>query len=97
MEVNNKRGCSLCDATWGDYRAVVEGEERRFCCSTCAAAFAEMISAVKNRNGWSSIDKLEIKGNNTTGRKCTAVSGKSTFNFYIKFNDDGTILDFHPL
>ncbi|MCL4347132.1 MAG: TA0938 family protein [Candidatus Thermoplasmatota archaeon] len=97
METNNKRGCSLCDATWGEYWSVVENENRRFCCSTCAFAFRNMVDEVKKRTGWPTIDRIEINGSNTTGRRCLATFRGGDFRFYVKFKDDGRIHDFHSL
>jgi len=97
LQINNTRGCALCDATWGEYWDEVEGEKRRFCCSTCAFAFRNMIDKVKESTQWPSIDRLEINGNNTTGRNCLAVCKAKTLRFYIKFNDNGRISDFHSL
>jgi len=97
MEVNNRRGCKLCDATWGEYWAEVDGERMLFCCSICSQAFRRMIDAVKFASGWKEISSLEISGNNSTGRRCTARSSERAFHFYIKFHEDGSILDFHEL
>lgn len=97
MEINYKNGCALCDATWGEYWDDIGGQRMVFCCDTCATAFRNMVDAVKNKNGWETLDKIVIAGNNTTGRKCTATAGGSGFRYYIKFNNDGSILDFHQL
>jgi hypothetical protein len=97
MQINNVHGCALCDATWGEYWDFVEGEKMRFCCSTCASAFRNMIAEVKKTAGWPRLDRLEIHGNNTVGRRCLATCDKNTLSFYIKFNDDGSIFDFHSL
>ena len=97
MEVNNKRGCALCDATWGEYWDDAAGTRMRFCCNICASAFANMIGTLKKTNKWTSIDRLEITGNNNTGRKCLASSHGKDFHFFIKFYNDGRILDFHKL
>lgn len=97
MEINNRRGCALCDATWGEYWDTVEGEKMRFCCDICAAAFRNMIDEVKRQNKWGAVDRLNISGNNNTGRNCEASHGGSSFQFYIKFHGDGSILDFHRI
>ena len=97
MEINYKKGCALCDATWGEYWDEVEGEKRVFCCDICAAAFKNMLGAVKKQNGWKQIDRLHITGNNNVGRKVTASYGGRDFRFYIKFHGDGEIMDFHEL
>lgn len=97
MEINNTDGCALCNATWGEYWDDVDGERMQFCCSICAAAFKNMVKAVKDANGWPRLDKLYIVGNNSSGRKCAASFGEAHYRFYIKFYDDGRIFDFHEL
>ena len=97
MKTNNTEGCALCNATWGEYRDEVEGERMVFCCDICAAAFKNMVASVEKENGWSSVDSIEIQGNNNTGRKCSARSGKNEFSFSIKFHNDGRVKDFHRL
>ena len=87
----------MCDATWGEHWDEVDGQRMLFCCDICAAAFKNMISAVKKANSWSRVDSLHIAGNNGTGRKCTASGEGSDFKFYVKFYNDGSILDFHKL
>lgn len=97
MEVSNKRGCALCDATWGQYWDDVDGQRMVFCCSICASAFKNMVKAVKENNSWAGIDTLDISGNNNVGRKCSASAGGRVYRFYIRFHDDGSIEDFHSL
>ncbi len=96
-DINHRRGCALCDATWGEYWDDVDGQRMVFCCDICAAAFKNMIEAVKGAKGWDAVDRLVITGNNSVGRKCTATSGGSDFRYYIKFHNDGRIFDFHQL
>ena len=95
--VNYRKGCALCDATCGEYWEEVEGQKMLFCCNICAAAFRNMVEAVKRANKWNGIDSLQITGNNISGRKCVATSSGSDFHYYVKFYNDGRILDFHVL
>lgn len=97
MRVSNRKGCALCDATWGDHREEIDGQVFRFCCETCAAAFRNMLDEIRKVRHWNEIEEVEIRGNNVTGRNCVARHGADSFSFYIKFNDDGSIMDFHEL
>ena len=97
LQINNIHGCALCDATWGEYWDDVENERMRFCCNICAFALKNMISEVKKSAHWPRLEKIEIQGDNTAGRKCLAAYNGNEFRFYIKFSNDGRISDFHRL
>ncbi|OWP56056.1 MAG: hypothetical protein B2I17_08790 [Thermoplasmatales archaeon B_DKE] len=94
METNNKEGCGLCNATWGEYYREIDGDRMFFCCSVCADIFENMVAEVKNRTGWKSIDYVELIGNYSAGRNCTARSGKSTFKYYFRTYSDGRMMKF---
>ncbi len=83
----NYEGCALCDATWGDYWRVIEGENTYFCCDICADAFENMIKKVKEVTGWPTVDSVEINGNYSSGRNCVATYGKEKLKYYFKHRD----------
>ena len=94
METNNRKGCALCDATWGEYYREIYGNRMFFCCDICADIFENMVSEVKKRTGWKNIDHVDLNGNFSLGRQCTARSGKETFNFYFRTYSDGRMMKF---
>jgi len=89
----NYEGCALCDATWGDYWRVVDGENMFFCCSICADAFENMVNEVKKVTGWDRIDEIKIEGNYSAGRDCFASSGNEYVNYFFR-HEDGRITEF---
>lgn len=86
-------GCAICGSTWGDYWSEVDGQKMFFCCEICAVEFQNMVSEVKSRTGWGSIDEIRIEGDQR-GRDCVAVSGSRSYGFRIRFNSEGRILTF---
>ncbi len=88
-----EEGCALCEATWGDYWAEIDGERMFFCCSICEIEFRSMVNEVKQRTGWRSIDEIKMAGD-YRGRECTALSGNHSFRFFVRFNSEGGIQDF---
>ncbi len=83
-------GCALCGATWGSYYEEVQGERLFFCCDLCAKGFREIVERAELER----IDLLEISGNYSLGRHCTAREGDRVRRFYVKFNDDAEISTF---
>ncbi len=83
-------GCAICEATWGDYWEVVEGQRMFFCCDICAIEFKNMINQVKKRTGWKTVDEIKMTGN-YRGRECTASYGSERYNFSIRFDSKGGI------
>ena len=83
-------GCAICQSTWGNYWAEVEGQRMFFCCEICEVEFRNMIDEIKRRTGWKTIDEIEIAGD-TRGRNCTAKSNGLTYRFQIRFNSRGEI------
>jgi len=86
-------GCALCEATWGDYWAEVEGQRMFFCCSICEIEFRNVISRVKQRTGWTSLDEIKMKGD-YRGRECTALFGDKLYQFFVRFGSQGEIQTF---
>jgi hypothetical protein len=86
-------GCAICQSTWGNYWAEVEGQKMFFCCEICEVEFRNMIGEVKRRTDWSTIDEVKITGDQK-GRECTALSGLSVFHFFVSFNSHGAIETF---
>ena len=91
-------GCAICGSTWGDYWEEVEGQRMFFCCEICAVQFKNMISEVKKRTGWPSIDEVTIKGD-YRGREVTALrgDGSSSYKFLVRFGSKGEIQKFAPM
>jgi len=86
-------GCAICQSTWGNYWAEVEGQRMFFCCEICEVEFRNMIEEVKRRTGWKKIDEFKIEGDQR-GRICTALSDAQSYNFFIRFNPRGAIETF---
>ena len=89
-------GCALCEATWGDYWAEIDGQRMFFCCSICEKEFRNMVNEVKRRTGWKSIDEIKMLGD-YRGRECTALSEARSYKFFIRFDSQGEIQDFSEL
>ncbi len=89
-----ERGCAICEATWGDYWEEVEGQRMFFCCDICAVEFKNMLSEVKKRTGWKTVDEIKMSGDHR-GRDCTAVCGKNRYEFFIRFDSKGGIERFN--
>ena len=86
-------GCAICESTWGNHWAEVEGQRMFFCCNICEIEFRNMLQEVKQRTGWTSIDEIKTKGE-PRGREITAISGGKSHRFLISFNSHGAILSF---
>ncbi len=86
-------GCAICQSTWGDYWAEVDGQKMFFCCELCEIEFRNMIEEVKRRTGWKAIDEIEI-GGDTRGRECTATLNGKAYRFQIGFNSRGDVNNF---
>lgn len=89
-------GCAICQSTWGNYWAEVEGQRMFFCCKLCETEFRNMIQEVKKRTGWKIIDEIQIAGG-TRGRQCKALFSGKAYSYQIRFNSQGEIGDFHEL
>lgn len=86
-------GCALCEATWGNYWAEVEGQRMFFCCDICEIELRNMVNEVKRRTGWKTIDEIKITGDHR-GRECTALFKNSSYHFFIRFDSQGAIETF---
>lgn len=78
-------GCAICQSTWGNYWAELEGQRMFFCCDICETEFRNMINEVRQKTGWKIIDEIKISGD-TRGRHCTAISGGDAYHFQVRFN-----------
>ncbi|MDG6928031.1 MAG: TA0938 family protein [Nitrososphaerota archaeon] len=83
-------GCALCGATWGSYYQEFQGQNLFFCCDLCAKGFGKILS----RSGFDKVDSIEISGNYSSGRHCTAVSGERTHRFFVRFSYDAEVSAF---
>ncbi len=91
-----EEGCALCESTWGDYWAEVEGQRMFFCCSICEVEFRNMVSEVKRRTGWKTLDEVKLAGD-YRGRNGTARSGNKSYKFFIRFDSQGGIQTFSAI
>ena len=53
-----------------------------------------MVDEVKKRTGWNVIDRVELHGNYSSGRECTAYSGNNQFKYYFRTYGDGRMMKF---
>ncbi len=97
MKTNNTEGCALCNATWGEYYREIEGEKMFFCCNICADILENMVKTVKKETGWNKIDYIELNGNYSKGRTCTAKSVNDEFKYYYRTYSDGKLMEFKKL
>lgn len=91
----NYAGCAICDSTWGDTWATIDGDRFFFCCPICAVQFRNVVARVRAATRWERIDALEIAGDRR-GRTVRATSGDRTARFEFAFNSDGELRRFVP-
>ncbi len=96
MKTNNTEGCGLCNATWGEYWREIDGDRMFFCCNICADIFETMVSKVKENTGWPTIDYIELVGNYSKGRECTAKHDAEEFKYYFRTYSNGDFITFEP-
>jgi hypothetical protein len=89
----NYDGCAICNSTWGNVWAEVEGERLFFCCDLCVVQYRGLIDRIKQDTGWSQIDSMELAGDRR-GRTCEVASGDAKERFVFAFNSEGGILRF---
>ncbi|MGD0587330.1 MAG: TA0938 family protein [Thermoplasmata archaeon] len=89
----NYDGCAICNSTWGNVWAEVEGERLFFCCDLCVVQYRGLIARVKQDTGWNEIDSIEIAGDRR-GRTCAVTSGEANARFVFAFNPEGELLRF---
>lgn len=92
----NYEGCAICNSTWGNVWAEVEGERLFFCCDLCVVQYRGLIDRVKGETGWDGIDSIEIAGDRR-GRTCAVTRGDSAAKFAFAFNPEGQLLRFARL
>lgn len=61
-----------------------------FCCEICEEEFRNMITEIKRRTGWKTIDEISVNGDSRL-RQCTARSDSRLYSFSIGFNAEGGI------
>jgi len=89
----NYDGCAICNSTWGNVWAEVEGERLFFCCDLCVVQYRALIDRIKQDTGWHQIDSIEIVGDRR-GRTCEVASGTERARFVFAFNTEGQVLRF---
>lgn len=89
----NYDGCAICNSTWGNVWAEVEGERLFFCCDLCVVQYRGLIERIKQETGWARIDAIEIAGDRR-GRTCAVTSGEARETFAFAFNPEGHVLRF---
>lgn len=90
----NYDGCAICNSTWGNVWAEVEGERLFFCCDLCVVQYRNLLERIKRDAGWSRVDSIEIAGDRR-GRSCQVTSGTDLRRFDFGFNSEGMILRFY--
>ncbi|MFP3143496.1 MAG: TA0938 family protein [Caldisphaera sp.] len=90
-------GCALCGGTWGNHYETIEGHNLFFCCHICAKAFKNIINEAKRRGKLENIEYIDIKGNFYKGRIIEARDSKKSYKFYVKFSDEGEIIELKEL
>lgn len=89
----NYSGCAICDSTWGDVWAEIDGERMFFCCELCVVQFRSLVDRLKSETGGSRLDSLEIHGDRK-GRTCTAASGERVVRARFSFTPEGDLMRF---
>jgi hypothetical protein len=89
----NYDGCALCNSTWGNVWAEVDGERTFFCCELCVAQFRGLVDRIKRDTGWTRIDSLEIEGDRR-GRACEAAFAEHHARYRFAFTGEGDLLYF---
>ncbi|HLM70106.1 MAG TPA: TA0938 family protein [Thermoplasmata archaeon] len=89
----NYDGCAICNSTWGNVWAEVDGERLFFCCDLCVVQYRGLLERIQRETGWSTIDSIEIAGDRR-GRTCDVTSGKARERFLFAFTPEGALLRF---
>jgi Ta0938 len=92
----NYPGCAICDSTWGDVWAEVDGERMFFCCELCVIQFRELVQRIHRETGWTRLDAVEIHGDRR-GRTCVATAGARSVRVQVTFTTEGQLLKFETL
>jgi hypothetical protein len=89
----NYDGCAICNSTWGDVWAEVEGERLFFCCDLCVVQYRGLLERLKSELGWDRIDSIEIAGDRR-GRTCEVTRDAARAKFAFSFDAEGKLLHF---
>lgn len=89
----NYAGCAICDSTWGNLSAEVEGERLFFCCDLCVTQFQGLVDRIKSETGWDTIDSLEVAGDRR-GRTARAMRGRLAYECSFAFTAEGRLCAF---
>lgn len=92
----NYAGCAICDSTWGDVWAEIEGERVFFCCDVCVVQFRNLVEKIRSVTGWAHLESIEISGDRK-GRACVARAGEQAFGAQFSFTPDGQLLRFEQV
>jgi hypothetical protein len=93
MTADPDRGCRLCGAEWGDYRANVQGEELRFCCDACASFYRLAVEELCRRTGWPRVDRLFLESVRGTEGDGWARHGEELRELHVRGTPDGEVLE----
>ena len=89
----NYDGCAICNSTWGNVWAEVEGERMFFCCDLCVVQFRALIGRIERETGWTRVDSIEVAGDRR-GRTCQVSSSGESARFRFAFTPEGQLLRF---
>lgn len=89
----NYTGCAICDSTWGDVWAEVDGERLFFCCELCVVQYRGLLDRIRHESGWATIDAIAI-GGDRRGRTCEVTRGTERARFVFSFDAEGKLLRF---
>lgn len=89
----NYDGCAICNSTWGNVWAEVDGERLFFCCDLCVVQYRNLLDRIHQDTGWAEIDSIEIAGDRR-GRTCEVAAGGARAMFRFAFDPEGGILRF---
>ena len=53
-----------------------------------------MVRRVKENTGWEKIDYVNLQGNYSKGRNCTATNGDRKYSYYFRTYSDGKFITF---
>jgi hypothetical protein len=89
----NYVGCAICNSTWGNVWAEIDGERVFFCCELCAVQFRGLLDRIRIETGWPRVDSIVIAGDRR-GRTCDVAHGEAHARFSVAFNSEGSVLRF---
>lgn len=89
----NYVGCAICDSSWGNVWAEIDGERIFFCCELCVVQFRALVRRIKHETGWPRVEELAIEGDRRE-RSCEARVGPERFAARFSFTSEGELLRF---